>query len=212
MNELLTRVQSMGVVPVVVLNDAKDAAPLAKALCDGGLPCAEVTFRTEAAEESIRIMAEQFPEMLIGAGTVLTIEQVDKAVAAGAKFIVSPGFDPEIVDYCLSKDILVLPGCITPSEVAQAVKRGLEVIKFFPAEQFGGVATIKALAAPYTNVKFMPTGGISAKNLADYLGFKKIVACGGSWMVKGDMIAAGEFDKIKEMTAEAVALVKEIRG
>ena len=119
---------------------------------------------------------------------------------------------PEIVDYCLSKDILVLPGCITPSEVAQAVKRGLEVIKFFPAEQFGGVATIKALAAPYTNVKFMPTGGVSAKNLADYLGFKKIVACGGSWMVKGDMIAAGEFDKIKEMTAEAVALVKEIRG
>ena len=212
MNELLTRVQSMGVVPVVVLNDVKDAAPLAKALCDGGLPCAEVTFRTEAAEESIRIMAEQFPEMLIGAGTVLTIEQVDKAVAAGAKFIVSPGFDPEIVDYCLSKDILVLPGCITPSEVAQAVKRGLGVIKFFPAEQFGGVATIKALAAPYTNVKFMPTGGVSAKNLADYLGFKKIVACGGSWMVKGDMIAVGEFDKIKEMTAEAVALVKEIRG
>ena len=212
MSELLTRVQDMGVVPVVVLNDVKDAAPLAKALCEGGLPCAEVTFRTEAAEESIRIMAEQFPEMLIGAGTVLTIDQVDRAVAAGAKFIVSPGFDPEIVDYCLSKEILVLPGCITPSEVAQAVKRGLVVIKFFPAEQFGGVATIKALAAPYTNVKFMPTGGVSAKNLADYLGFKKIVACGGSWMVKGDMIAAGEFDKIKEMTAEAVALVKEIRG
>ena len=169
MNELLTRVQSMGVVPVVVLNDVKDAAPLAKALCEGGLPCAEVTFRTEAAEESIRIMAEQFPEMLIGAGTVLTIDQVDRAVAAGAKFIVSPGFDPEIVDYCLSKDILVLPGCITPSEVAQAVKRGLEVIKFFPAEQFGGVATIKALAAPYTNVKFMPTGGINVSNIKDYL-------------------------------------------
>ena len=202
----------MGVVPVVVLNDAKDAAPLAKALCEGGLPCAEVTFRTEAAEESIRIMSEQFPEMLIGAGTVLTTQQVDRAVAAGAKFIVSPGFDPEIVDYCLEKGILVLPGCITPSEVAQAVKRGLSVIKFFPAEQFGGVATLKALSAPYPNVRFMPTGGVSAKNLADYLGFKKIVACGGSWMVKGDMIAAGEFDKIKEMTKEAVALVKEIRG
>lgn len=211
MSELLQKVQEMGVVPVVVLNDVKDAAPLAKALCEGGLPCAEVTFRTEAAEESIRIMAEQFPEMLLGAGTVLTIDQVDRAVAAGAKFIVSPGFDPEIVDYCLAKDILVLPGCITPSEVAQAVKRGLGVVKFFPAEQFGGVATIKALAAPYTNIKFMPTGGISAKNLADYLGFGKIVACGGSWMVKGDMIAAGEFEKIKEMTAEAVALVKEIR-
>ena len=212
MNELLQRVEEMGVVPVVVLNDAKDAAPLAKALCDGGLPCAEVTFRTEAAEESIRIMATQFPQMLIGAGTVLAIDQVDRAVAAGAKFIVSPGFDPEIVDYCIEKGILVLPGCITPSEVAQAVKRGLSVIKFFPAEQFGGVATIKALAAPYTSVRFMPTGGVSAKNLADYLGFKKIVACGGSWMVKGNMIAAGEFDKIKEMTAEAVALVKEIRA
>ena len=209
---MLKQIESFGVVPVVVLNDAKDAAPLAKALCEGGLPCAEVTFRTEAAEESIRIMATEFPEMVIGAGTVLTINQVDRAVGAGAKFIVSPGFDPEIVDYCISKNIPVLPGCITPSEVTQAVKRGLEVVKFFPAEQFGGVATIKALAAPFTSVRFMPTGGISAKNLADYLGFKKIIACGGSWMVKGDMVAAGEFDKIKEMTAEAVALVKDIRG
>ena len=212
MSEMLKKIEGFGVVPVVVLNDAKDAAPLAKALCEGGLPCAEVTFRTEAAEESIRIMATEFPEMVIGAGTVLTIDQVDRAVAAGAKFIVSPGFDPEIVDYCISKNIPVLPGCITPSEVTQAVKRGLEVVKFFPAEQFGGVATIKALAAPFTSVRFMPTGGISAKNLADYLGFKKIIACGGSWMVKGDMVAAGEFDKIKEMTAEAVALVKDIRG
>ena len=212
MSEMLKTIEGFGVVPVVVLNDAKDAAPLAKALCEGGLPCAEVTFRTEAAEESIRIMATEFPEMVIGAGTVLTIDQVDRAVAAGAKFIVSPGFDPEIVDYCISKGIVVLPGCITPSEVTQAVKRGLEVVKFFPAEQFGGVATIKALAAPFTSVRFMPTGGISAKNLADYLGFKKIISCGGSWMVKGDMVAAGEFDKIKEMTAEAVALVKEIRG
>ena len=212
MSELLQKVQEMGVVPVVVLNDAKDAAPLAKALCEGGLPCAEVTFRTDAAEESIRIMAEQFPEMLLGAGTVLTTEQVDRAVAAGAKFIVSPGFDPEIVDYCIEKGILILPGCITPSEIAQAVKRGLSVVKFFPAEQFGGVATIKALAAPYTSVKFMPTGGISAKNLPDYLGFKKIVACGGSWMVKGDLITNGEFDKITELTKEAVELVKSIRA
>ena len=212
MSEMLKKIEGFGVVPVVVLNDAKDAAPLAKALCEGGLPCAEVTFRTEAAEESIRIMAAEFPEMVIGAGTVLTIDQVDRAVGAGAKFIVSPGFDPEIVDYCISKNIPVLPGCITPSEVTQAVKRGLEVVKFFPAEQFGGVATLKALAAPFTSVRFMPTGGISAKNLADCLGFKKIIACGGSWMVKGDMVAAGEFDKIKEMTAEAVALVKEIRG
>ena len=198
------------VVPVVVLNDAKDALPLADALVEGGLPCAEVTFRTDAAEESIRLMAEKYPDMLVGAGTVLTIEQVDRAVKAGAKFIVSPGFDPEIVDYCLEKEIPVFPGCITPSEVAQAVKRDLKVVKFFPAEQFGGVATIKAMAAPYTMVKFMPTGGISAKNLKDYLSCDKILCCGGSWMVKGDLIKAGEFDKIRELTKEVVALAKEI--
>ena len=201
-----------GVVPVVVLEEAKDALPLAKALVEGGLPCAEVTFRTEAAEESIRLMSEKYPEMLVGAGTVLTTKQVDRAAAAGAKFIVSPGFDPEIVDYCLEKKIPVFPGCITPSEVAQAVKRGLEVVKFFPAEQAGGVAIIKAMAAPYTMVKFMPTGGISAKNLKDYLSFGKILCCGGSWMVKGDMIRNGEFDKIRELTKEAVELAASIRG
>ena len=212
MKTLEEQFYDFAVVPVVVLEDAKDAVPLADALVKGGLPCAEVTFRTAAAEESIRLMCEKYPEMLVGAGTVLTKEQVDRAVAAGAKFIVSPGFDAEIVDYCLEKEIPVLPGCITPSEVAQAVKRGLKTVKFFPAEQAGGLPMIKAMAAPYTMVKFMPTGGISAKNLKDYLGFDKIICCGGSWMVKGDMIAAGEFDKIKEMTAEAVALVKEIRG
>lgn len=199
------------VVPVVVLNDAEDAAPLAEALVKGGLPCAEVTFRTEAAEESIRIMSEKYPEMLVGAGTVLTVEQVDHAVAAGAKFIVSPGFDPEIVDYCMEKNIPVFPGCVTPSEVAAAVKRGLKVVKFFPAEQSGGLAMIKAMAAPYTTVKFMPTGGISAKNLKEYLGFSKILCCGGSWMVKGDMIKNKEFDKITEMTKEATELVAAAR-
>ena len=205
-------IQKMGVVPVVVLNDAKDAAPLARALCEGGLLCAEVTFRTDAAEESIHIMTTEFPEMLVGAGTVLTTEQVDCAVAAGAKFIVSPGFNPEIVDYCLEKEIPVFPGCITPSEVALAVKRGLKIVKFFPAEQFGGVATIKALTAPYVGLKFMPTGGINAKNLENYLSCDKIVACGGSWMVKGDLIKAGKFDEIKAMTEEAVKLVAEIRN
>ena len=157
-------------------------------------------------------MHDEYPEILLGAGTVLTIDQVDRAVAAGAKFIVSPGFDPEIVDYCISKNILVLPGCITPSEIAQAVKRGLKIVKFFPAEQFGGLDTLKALAAPYVGLQFMPTGGVSPKNVRDYLAYNRLVACGGSWMVKGDMIDAGELDKIKEMTAEAVALVKEIRG
>lgn len=206
------QIAQLGVVPVVVLNDVKDALPLAQALCEGGLPCAEVTFRTDAAEESIRLMSEKYSEMLVGAGTVLTIDQVDRAVAVGAKFIVSPGFDPEIVDYCLEKEIPVFPGCITPSEVAQAVKRGLRVVKFFPAEQAGGLAMIKAMAAPYTTVKFMPTGGISAKNLRTYLECDRIVACGGSWMVKGDLVKAGEFDKIRELTKEAVELAKEILG
>ena len=188
------------------------AVPLAQALVEGGLPCAEVTFRTDAAEESIRIMTEKYPEMLVGAGTVLTTEQVDRAVAAGAKFIVRPGFDPEIVDYCIENGITVTPGCVTPSEVAQGVKRGLKVLKFFPAEQFGGVATIKAMTAAYVGIKIMPTGGINPKNVREYLACDKIFACGGSWMVKGDMIKAGEFDKIEAMTKEAVEIVKEVRG
>ena len=211
MNEI-EMIQELGVVPVVVLNDAKDALPLAEALCEGGLPCAEVTFRTEAAEESIRLMTKEFPEMLVGAGTVLTIEQADCAVDAGAKFIVSPGFDGEIVDHCLEKKIPVFPGCITPSEAAQAVKRGLKIIKFFPAEQFGGIAAIKALAAPYTDIKFMPTGGINVGNLEKYRSYDRIVACGGSWMVKADLVRNGKFDEVKRLTAEAVKLVSEIRS
>ena len=212
MSTVIEKISAFGIIPVVVLEDAKDAAPLAKALVEGGLPCAEVTFRTDTAEESIKIMTSEYPDMFVGAGTVLTIEQVDRAVAAGAKFIVSPGFDPEIVDYCLSKEISVFPGCITPSEVVQAVKRGLKAVKFFPAEQFGGVAAIKAIAAPYVGVKFMPTGGINAKNLESYLSCDKIVACGGSWMVKGDLIKNKEFDKIAEMTKEAVELAASVRG
>ena len=175
MEDITESFEKLGVVPVVVLEDAKDAVPLATALVKGGLPCAEVTFRTEAAEESIRLMMERFPKMLVGAGTVLTVEQVDAAVRAGAKFIVSPGFDAEIVDYCIKNEIPVFPGCITPSEVAQAVKRGLKVVKFFPAEPAGGISMIKAMAAPYVGLKFMPTGGINAKNLEDYLSSDKII-------------------------------------
>lgn len=206
------RFYDYAVVPVVVLNDADDAVPLADALIKGGLPCAEVTFRTDAAEESIRRICESFPDMLVGAGTVLTTEQVERAYKAGAKFIVSPGFDPEIIDYCISIGLPVLPGCITPSEIAQAVKRGLKVVKFFPAEQSGDVAMIKAMAAPYSMVKFMPTGGISTKNLADYLSCDKILCCGGSWMVKEDLIKSGSFDKITDMTKEATALARSIRS
>ncbi|MCD8022108.1 MAG: bifunctional 4-hydroxy-2-oxoglutarate aldolase/2-dehydro-3-deoxy-phosphogluconate aldolase [Lachnospiraceae bacterium] len=212
MAEMSTMIQEMGVVPVVVLEDAKDAAPLAKALCEGGLPCAEVTFRTAAAEESIRIMAQEYPDMLIGAGTVLTKDQVDRAAGAGAKYNVSPGFPPEIEDYCLETAIPGCPRCVTPSAVGQAVKRGLKVVKFFPAEQFGGVNTIKALAAPYVGLKFMPTGGVNAGNLKSYLTCPAIIACGGSWMVKGALIKEGKFDEIRTMTAEAAALVKEIRA
>ena len=213
MNETMNNlIAQYGVVPVVVLEDEKDALPLAEALIKGGLPVAEVTFRTAAAEGSIKAMCEAYPEMLVGAGTVLSVEQVDRALKAGARFIVTPGFDEAVVDYCLGNNIPVYPGTVTPSEVTKAVKRGLNICKFFPAEQYGGVSTIKALSAPFTTVKFMPTGGVSAKNLKDYLSCSKIVACGGSWMVKGDLIKAHEFDKIRELTAEAVALVKEIRG
>lgn len=213
MNETMNNlIAQYGVVPVVVLEDEKDALSLAEALVKGGLPVAEVTFRTAAAEGSIKAMCEAYPEMLVGAGTVLSVEQVDRALKAGARFIVTPGFDEEVVDYCIANNIPVYPGTVTPSEVTKAVKRGLNICKFFPAEQYGGVSTIKALSAPFTTVKFMPTGGVSAKNLKDYLSCSKIVACGGSWMVKGDLIKAHEFDKIRELTAEAVALVKEIRG
>jgi len=211
MNAVLEKLHEIGIVPVVVLEDAKDAKPLAQALCDGGLACAEVTFRTAAAEECIRIMSQEFPEMLVGAGTVLTIEQVDRAVAAGAKFIVSPGINPKVVRYCVEKGIPVTPGCITPSEVEQAIECGLDVVKFFPAEQAGGLAMIKAMAAPYVGMKFMPTGGISAKNVKEYLSYDRIIACGGSWMVKGDLVKAGDFAKITELTKEAVEIVKECR-
>ena len=204
MNEVLEKISKIGIVPVVVLDDAKDAEPLAEALIKGGLPCAEVTFRTAAAEESIRIMAQKFPEMLVGAGTVLTTEQVDRAVNAGAKFIVSPGLNPKIVKYCIEKGVPVTPGTSNPSDVEAAIELGLDVVKFFPAEAAGGLNMIKAMAAPYTQMKFMPTGGINAKNICDYLAFDKIIACGGSWMVKKDLVAAGKFDEIQALTEEAV--------
>ena len=208
----IQKIFDIGLVPLIVLDDVEDAVPLGKALVAGGIPVAEVTFRTEAAAESIRIMSEKHPEMLVGAGTVLTIEQVDEAVAAGAKFIVSPGLNPEIVKYCLEKNIAVTPGVVTPSEMAQAVELGLPLVKFFPAEPSGGLPMIHAVAAAYTTLKFMPTGGINPSNVRDYLKDDKIFACGGSWMVKGNLVDAGDFDKIKELTKEAADIVKEIRG
>ena len=204
MNKVLEEISKIGIVPVIALDDVKDAEPLAKALIDGGLPCAEVTFRTAAAEESIRILSSKFPELLVGAGTVLTTEQVDRAVNAGAKFIVSPGLNPKVVKYCVDKGIPVTPGTANPSDVEQAIELGLEVVKFFPAEAAGGLNMIKSMAAPYVNMKFMPTGGINASNVCSYLDFNKIIACGGSWMVNKAMVAAGDFAGIEKLTREAV--------
>lgn len=204
MNHILEEIAKIGIVPVIALDHTQDAAPLAKALCEGGLPCAEVTFRTAAAEESIRIMTTEFPDMLVGAGTVLTIKQVDQAVGAGAKFIVSPGLNPKVVGYCIEKGIPVVPGCANPSDVELAMELGLEVVKFFPAEAAGGINMIKSMSAPYHQMKFMPTGGINEKNLKSYLDFKKVIACGGTWMVTKELILEGKFDEITRLTKEAV--------
>lgn len=212
MHEVLEQLGKIGIVPVVVLEHAKDALPLAKALCDGGLPCAEITFRTEAAEESIRLLSREYPQMLVGAGTVLTTEQAERATAAGAKFLVSPGTNPQVVKYCVENHLLITPGCTNPSDIEQALENGLDVVKFFPAELAGGLAMIQALAAPYVNVKFMPTGGIHPGNAGEYLKYERVLACGGSWMVKGDLIREGAFDKIRQLCREAVQIVKESRG
>ena len=212
MNEVLMKIGQMGIVPVVVLNDVKNAVPLAQSLINGGLPCADVTFRTEAAQQSIAEISKHFPQMFVGAGTVLTTEQVDRAVDAGAKFIVSPGFNPKVVEYCIKKGYPVTPGIMTPTELEMALEFGLDVVKFFPAENAGGLKMIKAMAAPYTKMKFMPTGGINPQNVREYLQCDKILACGGSWMVKGDLINSGNFAEIEKLTQEASQIVKEIRG
>ena len=212
MNKVVEELSKIGIVPVIALDDAKDAEPLAKALIEGGLPCAEVTFRTAAAEESIRIMAEKFPELVVGAGTVLTPEQADRAMNAGAKFIVSPGLNPKVVKHCLDKGYPIVPGTSNPSDVETAIELGLDVVKFFPAEPAGGLKMIKAVAAPYTTLKFMPTGGINLGNVEEYLKYDRILACGGSWMVKGDLVSAGKFDEIEKMTKDAAELVKRIRA
>lgn len=207
--DINAKIESLKLVPVVVLEDAKDALPLAKALIDGGLPVAEVTFSTAAAEDSIRAISEAYPEMLVGAGTVTNLEQAKTAVAAGAKFLVTPGFSDEVTRYAVENDIPIFPGTCTPTEVMRAMSYGLKVVKFFPASQYGGLNTIKALSGPFPAMRFMPTGGINAGNVKEYLANKHIIACGGSWMVKGDLIAAGKFDEIKRLTQEAVALVNE---
>lgn len=212
MEKLLDRIEKLGLLPVIKIENAADAVPLARALKEGGLPAAEITFRTDAAEEAIRAIAEAFPEFLIVAGTVLTEEQADRAIAAGASLIVAPGFDPELVRYCQKKGYPIVPGVCTPSEIAVALRMGLSHLKFFPAEASGGVKMIKALAAPYGMIRFMPTGGVSLENLGAYLGEKAVFSCGGSWLAPAKDIREGCFDEICKRTAAAVALVKEIRA
>lgn len=208
MADFMQQVADTKVVPVVVLNRVEDAKPLGEALCAGGLPVAEVTFRTDAAEESIRIMKKEFPEMLVGAGTIVNVEQAKRALDAGSTFLVSPGFSAKVTEFALDNNIPIFPGCCTPTEIMMAMDYGLKVVKFFPAKQFGGLDTIKALAAPFPSMKFMPTGGISAANIREFLAFDKIIACGGSWMVNGALVKEGNFEEITRLTREAVELVK----
>jgi 2-dehydro-3-deoxyphosphogluconate aldolase/(4S)-4-hydroxy-2-oxoglutarate aldolase len=204
MHTILSRLEQIGIIPVIKIDDAARAVPLAKALAAGGIPCAEITFRTAQGARAITRINEEVPETLLGAGTVLSVEQVDKAIAAGAQFIVSPGFNPKVVAHCLEKGIPVVPGCATPSDIERALEFGLEAVKFFPAEQAGGLDYIKAIVAPYTSLRFLPTGGVNQDNIGAYTRFEKVLACGGSWMAGSDLINTGGFDKITALCKEAV--------
>ncbi len=213
MNIIDEKIKALGVVPVIKLNHPeRDAADLGRALCAGGVPVAEITFRAAGADRAIRLIKEACPEMVVGAGTVTNTEQIDAVIAAGGQFIVSPGFDPELVQYAQDKDIPIFPGCTTASEYHQALKYGLEIIKFFPAEQSGGLAKIKALSAPFPMFKVMPTGGVSLKNLKEYLSSPVIAACGGSYMVTADLIDNQKWDEITELCRKSREIVKEARG
>ncbi|MCL1842301.1 MAG: bifunctional 4-hydroxy-2-oxoglutarate aldolase/2-dehydro-3-deoxy-phosphogluconate aldolase [Defluviitaleaceae bacterium] len=206
MHPIFEKLAQLRIVPVIVINDVEKAVPLADALCRGGLPCAEVTFRTAQAADAIRAITKAFPDMLVGAGTVLTPSQADEALDAGAKFMVAPGLNPDVVRHCASRGVPMLPGVCTPSEIEIGLSLGLDILKFFPAEAAGGINMLKALAAPYRKVQFVPTGGLTPANVRDYLAIKSVLACGGSWMVKDDLIAAGNFAEITRLTQEAVAL------
>ena len=205
MNNILNKIGELGIIPVVKIDRAEDAVPLGKALLSGDLPVAEITFRTSAAEDAIKALTDKIPEILMGAGTVLTIEQAKKAVNAGAKFIVSPGFNSKIVDFCLENNIPVIPGVNSPTQIEMALEKGLEVVKFFPAEASGGLPLLKALSGPFSEIKFIPTGGIEQTNLLSYLAHPQVLACGGSWMVKPDYLSSGNFARITEITREAVS-------
>lgn len=212
MNDIFAKIAALKLVPVVKLERATDALSLGESLLAGGLPLAEITFRTAAAADSIRILSARLPQMLIGAGTVLTIDHVKQAVDAGAQFMVAPGFNAKVVDYCVANGILIVPGVNSPTDVEMGLERDLAVLKFFPAEASGGLKMLKALCGPYSGVQFMPTGGINSKNLLEYLAFNRVLACGGTWMVEPAMIAAGRFDEITRLTREAVELIASAQG
>jgi 2-dehydro-3-deoxyphosphogluconate aldolase/(4S)-4-hydroxy-2-oxoglutarate aldolase len=212
MEKIFEALCQIGVVPVIAIDRADDAVPLARALLAGGIGCAEITFRTAAAAEAIRRMTGEVREMLAGAGTVLTVQQAEQAALAGAQYIVSPGFDAAVVDWCQEHHVPVLPGVATPTEINMALVRGLKLLKFFPAEEFGGVRMLKALYGPYPEVRFIPTGGIRAHNLAEYLALPNVAACGGSWMATSRMIAGGQFEEIARLSTEARAIVRRERG
>lgn len=212
MNDVMRRIAEIGIVPVIRIDDVEKAPCLAKALCAGGVPVAEITFRAAGADQAIRAMLEAFPDMLVGAGTVLTRAQIDAAQDAGAQFVVSPGLNPKNVAYCQEKNLTIFPGCVTPGEIECALSYGLEVLKFFPAEAFGGLKTIKALSAPFGMVKFMPTGGISLDNLAAYTANPAIIACGGSYMVTAKLINEGRWDEITALCRKSVEIIREVRS
>ena len=209
MKKIIELLEKYKLIPVLVLLDEKKAIPVVKALIEGGVLCVEVTFRNSSAKESIKLISENFPDMLIGAGTVLTIDQVKQAMEAGAKFIVSPGFNPKVVEYCVHNNIPIIPGCSTPSDIEQALDFDLEIVRFFPAEAAGGVEMIKALSDPYFMMKFMPTGGINKENINSYLDCENVVACSGSWIVNKELIENNEFDKIKILTSEVIKIINK---
>jgi 2-dehydro-3-deoxyphosphogluconate aldolase/(4S)-4-hydroxy-2-oxoglutarate aldolase len=209
--EIMNILGQLGVIPVIKIEQASQAPALAKALCKGGLPCAEITFRTDAAEEAIRLITVAQPEMIVGAGTVLTVVQAQKAVDAGARFIVSPGFDANVVDWCLKHEVAVIPGVATSTEALMALDKGLVVLKFFPAEELGGTSMLQAISAALIGVKFIPTGGITLANMTAYLCLPMVFAVGGSWIATSKMIAAGDFEEISRLTDEAVAIVRNER-
>lgn len=208
--DILKQLKEIKIMPVIKLDRSEDSAPLAEALCSGNLPGAEVTFRTDAAAASIEIIAKQFPQMLVGAGTICNTEQAQRAIDAGASFLVSAGFSRKVVEFAVSHNIPIFPGVCTPTEIMMLMEYGLPVAKFFPASQYGGLSTIKALSAPFPQLQFMPTGGINSGNVREYLEFPKVIACGGSWMVKSDLINAGDFDTIRQLSQQAVDLVADL--